>query len=342
MRSGVLVSLIVVALCAGAVAFERRSPLSAGDILVVSSGEPNDSASPAAQDPNGTWDPAEHLVADWESVAVNMGSLLLNPRVRPDVEPPGPQWSLSVTAIIDIIDSNGLIGWSHDATLVTAYDQDGRVVSSTTSSPSVRMYHQPQYMNRPTGPNGEWESVLLFNQVSLKLPMEPDAVYPEVLSRVEWTMNVLVADETETIDIPFEASETWVELIPGTEILVEQATVEEGKYQYRVKYRYDRAQVQYLFGGPIYLWNEQEPPAAAVLKLDVLDAKGRSLRALGGGSSSSGSSGGGSGNQMTGAASGSGACDACGTAATLQFTVVFNPYEQEARFVLEDIPVPRF
>jgi len=342
MRSRILASLIVIALCACVTAFEQAARLSPGAILIVSSGEPNDGAPVPAQDPNKTWDPAEHLVADWDSVAVNIGSLLMNPRRHPDGESPSTQWFLSVTSVVDIIDSNGLIAYSPAPTSVVALDQDGHAVSRTTGSLSVRMYERPDYVNGPVGPNGEWVSGLTMNHISLKLPMEPNAVYPEALSRVEWTMNVLVAGELKTIDIPFEPNETWVELTPGMEAQVEQAIVEEGKYQYRIKEKCDATKVDYLLGGILHLWNDEQPPAVAVWRRDVLNAEGRSIRDLGGGNFSSGGSGSGSNTQMILTTNGTGSCDACGTATTIRYTLVFGMYEQEARFVLADIPVPQF
>jgi len=204
------------------------------------------------------------------------------------------------------------------------------------------MYQQPQYMSRPTGPNGEWESVLLFNQVSLRLPMAPDAVYPDVLSRVEWTMNVLVAEETRSVDLAFEPNDVWVTLVPGMEVLVEKATVEETKYDYGLQLRYDTTQADYLSGGFIHLWNDQQPPRAALTKVEVLNAGGKSIRDFGGGSFGGSGSFHGEGSQRTGTLSGHGTCDTRGTAAILRFTFVSHMYEKEVRLAVENVPVPHF
>jgi hypothetical protein len=336
MRSGILVSLIVVVLCVCALGAERPAPFPRGDILIAAE-DPNGVVPPVEADLNKTWDPAEHLVADWESIAVSMTSRLYNVALKPDAKVEGPQWSLSLATIVDLVDSTGLIGWTTTPTSVLAFDELGRVVASGTSGSSmVRWYQQPRSLTAIPGFPGD----IFQNRFSLNLPVNPHTAYPDVLGRVEWTMDVLLAEEIKTVDVPFAVSEAWVELAPGMEILVEQATVEAGKYQYSIKTRYDRTKVDYLMSGSVHLWRDQQPPAAAVLKMDVLNAEGKSIRDLGGGGFSSGSSGSGSNNQMTGTARGSGSCEACGTAATIRYTLAFGMYEQGVRLAVENIPVP--
>jgi hypothetical protein len=333
MRSGVSFILIGVVLCACAAAAEQPAQFSPGDILIAANGDPNEGVPPAGSDPNKTWDPAAHLATDWEYISVSMTSQVYNPAVRPDATVQGPQWSMSLASIIDIVDSNGLIGWAQNPSSVKAYDQNGQViVNSTTDSPFVRWYQQPRSWSLPDS----FPSSMRLDRVSLNLAVEPNVDYPDVLSKVEWAMNVLVADEIKAVDVPFQPGETWVELTPGLEILVEQATVEEGKYQYRIQVKYDNTKVDYLLSGSISLWRDEALPPAAVLKMEVLNAEGQSLQ---GGSSGSYH---GSNGLMTGTASGSGSCATCGTATTIRYTLAFDLYEQEATFVLTDVPVPEF
>jgi hypothetical protein len=338
MRSGILVSLIVVVLCACAIGAERPAPFPRGDILIAAE-DPNGAVPPVEADLNKTWDPAEHLVADWESIAVSMTSRLYNGALKPDAKVEGPQWSLSLATIVDLVDSTGLIGWTTTPTSVLAFDELGRmIVGSTLDNPMMRWYQQPRSSSALPGFPGD----MFRNRFSLNLPVNPHATYPDLLGRVEWTMNVLLAEEIKTVDIPFEPNEAWIELAPGMEIMVEQATVEAGKYQYSIKTRYDRTKADYLMSGSVHLWRDQQLPAAAVLKMDVLNAEGKSIRDLGGGAFSGGSSASGSNNQMTGTARGSGNCQACGTAATIRYTLAFGMYEQGIRLAVENIPVPEF
>ncbi len=335
MRSGILIISIVVALCVRVTEAEQPAQVPPGDILIVASGEPNIPLPPAGADPNETWDPVEHLTADWESIAVNMTSRIRNPAFSRSAQVEGPQWSLSMMGMVYLLtDNSGLVGWSWIPTSVLALDREGRAVaSSTTNSQMVRWYTKPA-SRRP--------GVRAQNTISLNLPIDPNAAYPDLLGRVEWTMNVLLAEEVTTVEVPFQASEVWVELTPGMEILVERAIVDEGMYQYRIKIRHEATRVDYLIGGSIHLWGDDALPTAALVKMDVLNAAGESIRDLGGGDFSSSSSSVQSGGQWTYTESGNGTCSACGTAATIRYTLACNMYEREVRFVLQDIPMPSF
>ncbi len=203
----------------------------------------------------------------------------------------------------------------------------------------VRWYQQPPSMRLPAGLSDELASRLRSYHFSLSLPVAPaDVVYPEMLSRVEWSMYALLAKELKTVDIPFAAGDTWVELAPGMEVLMEQAVAEENRYEYRVKVKYDKAKADFLMGGSVHLWRDEAPPAAVVLETEVLNAEGQPVRDLGGGSFST--SGSGSNDEKTVTARGT--CDACGTATTLRYTLAFQLSEREIRFALENVPVPGF
>lgn len=340
MRSGILTCWIVVALCACATAMERPAQISPGDILITACGEPNDVI--GARDPNGTWDPAEHLVADWEYISVTMASSIYNPAVQPDAAAQGPDWSMSIVSVVDIVDGDGLIGWSTRPKSAEAFDESGNLVSSVTSSGSpVRWYQQPRSWSA-TDSTSALLSAVFRNRFSLSFPVDPETTYPAVFSRVNWSMNVLVAQEIKTVEIPFEVKNTWTEVTPGFEVMVVQADVEEGKYKYKLNAQYDSTQIDYLMGGSIHLWRDEALPSVAVIGLDVLNAEGQSIRSLDGGSFSSTASYAGTNGQMTGTATGSGSCSSCGTAATFRYTLAFDLYEQEANFVLENVPVPSF
>ena len=117
------------------------------------------------------------------------------------------------------------------------------------------------------------------------------------------------------LDQVADAPNAWGEMDPrGRDCVVEQATVEDAKYQYRIQIRYDSTDVDNLMGGSILLWHDEALPPVVLLDMDVLNAEGKSIRDLGGGSFTRSASYGGSNNQATGTESGSGSCDACGSA----------------------------
>lgn len=343
-RSFPMLSVFALCVCAAAAA-ERSNQFSSNDVLIVVTGEPNDPNLPAggpAPDPNQTWDTAAHLTATWESVSMSMTSQLYNPAVRPYQTTTGPQWSLALTSRIGVVDSNGLIGLSWTTGAAQAFDQDGREVARAPAPDSQsRFYVQPHYMSVLTGPEGAWVSEMSPSHFSVSLPAAPNAQYPSLLSRVTWCLNALVSNRVETVDVPFQPSDTWVELAPGLEILVEKAAVAGGKYEYTIQARWHAGQADYLSHGSLHLWHGEKPPAAIVIGMSILDAAGKPVQGSSGSFSSHGSYTV-SGDPLGGTSSGTGNCTTCGNATTIRYTLAFNTYEKELWFTLENVPVPHF
>ncbi|MEN6333829.1 MAG: hypothetical protein ABFE01_06170 [Phycisphaerales bacterium] len=331
MRNGIFVGLIVVALCACAVAVQP-SQISPGDILITAAGDP---AYRVAGDPNEPWDVAAHLSADWEYVSVTMTSQVYNPAMQSGSQTEGPQWSLGVSSVVNTLDKEGLLGWSMSPTSAQAYDQNGQVVfSSDSGDPIGRFYHQPT----------SWTLSALQDRFHLSFPVDPNAAYPEMFSRIDWTLGLLLVEETKTVDVPFETSDAWFELTPGFKVMVVEATASEGKYKYRLDVEYDPTKVDNLMSGSLHVWSDEVLPPAAALSMAVLNADGKAVMEVSGGNGGEtrGMHAGGSATLKTGQLTGSGSCSACGDAKTIRFTLGFNLYEQEATFTLEDVPVPEF
>jgi hypothetical protein len=292
----------------------------------------------AQGDVNDLWDPAAHFEPFWESVEVS--ARVYNPAESSESDP-NTQRQLTISAGARILDKTGLIGVNTSPGDVVAVDQDGTEIYDAEDGLSgSRWYRYVENIRRMVGPS-EWADEFGF---SLSVPMDPDRGYPESLSRVEWTMGALVADAFEVVDVPFEPNEAWIELMPGLEIMVAEASVEEGRYSYRIEAIYDPNVVEYRAGSTWHFWADEAPAAAMLLETEILNADGESVHEL----SQSGSfSGGGSSHSSedglrVATLRGSGSCSACGYAAIIRHTFALAPYEREARFVLEDIPVPGF
>lgn len=345
MRSRSFISLLLVVLCGSVVATGQTARLVHGDILIGSAGEPNDpnvSAPAPVADPNQPpWDPNTHLIAVWESVSASLASTLYNPAVKPEQKPEVLKRSLTIAGHVQVTDSNNLIGFCWTATGVLALDQNAKVVcNKPEENRGGRFYWTPTYFKKLQA--GAWVSEIQpYPMTGLDVTPDAGVPYPSTLSRVEWSMYALVAKTYKTVDVPLRASDQWIELAPNLEILVEKVTVEAGKYDYRIKCRYDGSKVSYVPGGATHLWPDETPPEVIVTKIDILDPNGNSITAQGGAFGSS-SSGGGSGNQMTGTTTGSGTCTVCGTATTIRYTMALDAYEKEVRFVLINVPVPGF
>ena len=173
--------------------------------------------------------------------------------------------------------------------------------------------------------------------VSLDFPMDPNAGYPVWLSQVSWSTKGLFAYAIRNVKVPFQASEQWIEILPDYSIMIEEAVVEEGRYSYVIKAKYEGPDSRP--SSHVFLREDEPLPQYIDMGMTFLDANGVDVRSYGGGFSG-GSSGGGSGTDYT--MSGRGSCDACGGVTTIQFQFAVDPYIEEMTFVLYDIPVPTF
>lgn len=253
-----------------------------------------------------------------------------------------PIWS-SISGNVEVIDSNGLLGLTVFTTGVLDLDQDGKeLFRGPDDQPFVgRIYNSPRTTRRPAGPGGGWVSEIRPYNFSVSMPLDPNKPYPILISHLQWSMYALVADTYETVDVPFKATADWIESVPGLEILVEQASVGEKCYQYRIKARYNQSQVWYQLGGFFSPRQNQVLPGRVLLEMQIVDAEGKPVNQSGGSFSSS-SSGTGSGDQMLTTSTGIGSCSTCGSAALIRYRFALKPYEREAHFILENVPLPGF
>ncbi len=336
MRRTSTISLIVVALGASVLAAGQAVPGMYGDIRIMAAGEPNDpNGLPAvpAGEPNQVWDPAAHFVATWESLTSM--SKLYNPASQKL-----PDRSLSIAARVDVIDTNGVIGFDRSEKAVLVLDEKGREVYSGKPLPSnyCHFYWPLQYIKKMVA--GQWVSELQPYNVAVEIPMDPNRPYPLVLSKVEWSMYALVPGQIKTVDVPFRPTTDWVTLTPGLEIKVDSITAENGKFDYKLSIRYSPSKVAWAATGTgVALWTRDPTPEVILTKLNILDPEGKSILDQSGGFGS-GFSAGGSADLATGTAHGTGDCSICGTATMFRFTLVLKPVQKELRFVLENVPVP--
>ena len=335
MRSRAFLGLTVITLCAWATAAEQPGQFSADEVR-IGAADPNG----PAPDPNQPWDPAQHLTATWESVYVEMSSGIYNPALLPNMRPSGPQYFLSLSIRMNVVDSNGLIGLSYSPASAQALNRNGQAVCSMPADSSLSRYYQPV---RPTsvlamGPNGTVTvTTMLASHVYVSMPLDPGARLPSVLDKVVWSTNLLLAEEQKTIEVPFAVSDTWIELAPGLEILVEKAFAEEQEYEFSIKARWRSAQADYTSRGSVYLYREAKPVEAIVLGMDILDDQGKLIPG--------GTSGGNYTDVqgvMLGSNIGSGYGPACGRAKTIRYTLALGAYEKAVQFAVDSVPVPAY
>jgi len=300
----------------------------------------------AQTDTNARWDPNTHLLAYPRTCQLSADYFL--------PEQGEAIWTsfdrkISLSGRIAVPDPNGLIGLSKYPTDIQAWDELGNPLESGSDDDDKVIYVPLEYAATLWVPTMEWMLDAVPYDFSLALRLDPDSPFPTALSRVEWSMTVLLSDRFEVIDIPYAETEDWTELVPGLEMLVSQAYAAEGQYNYVLQSRFDPGRVvhrdyrdrgSWEDGG--YPWTETKAPELVVIAIDVLDAQGHSVHYQG---SDAGSATVGAYRELFAepavvARHGIGNCQACGQAASFRLTLAYEPYEQEVRLSLEDVAVP--
>jgi hypothetical protein len=338
MRSRALIGLAVVTLCAWVTAGAWAAQSSADEAQIVSAGEPAGTVSAAAQDPNTPWDPTKHLTATWQYVYLETVTFLYNPAVMGNMTPSGPSWYFMLDGRVAVVDSNGLLGLSSSAVSARAMDAAGHVILTVPASTNPYRSYQPLRSTSAysVGANGMLTTTqILGSSFFVDFPMTAGTRLPSTFGRIEWSSYVLLAKETKTVDIPFAVSDTWIELAPGLEILVEKALAEEEEYQFSIKVRWQSAQADYTSRGSLYLSGAMKPPASMVMSMQVLDNKGKLIPGGTEGGSYTSMQG-----VMIGNHVGSGYGPTCGDATTIRYTLARDAYEQAVQFAVENVPVP--
>ena len=324
---------------------------------VAAAGEPNELVAEA----NEPWIAAEHLAPGWESMT--LATRLFNHEIPID-RPMPPRRSLSFGGWMYVIDPNGLIGLSEVVKSAKVFDEVGYRIQVEYTPQATTRYGPPlqgpsyQPLEYRTKVDADTKLRIAspepFN-FTIDMSMGYNAPFPLALSRLEWSMSALRSDHIEAIDIPFAPTGNWTELVPGLEVLVEQATVEEGKYRYRMKTRYDPNRISYLdvrdsppcytgHGPDVpYSWPWHAYPEMIVTAIDMLDAEGNSVTTqsteyrISGGTTFKDS-----GGQRIVTQQYTGTCSECTKAAFIRHVIAFKPYNQDLQFVLENVPVPTF
>ena len=275
------------------------------------------------------WTPSDCFVPAWERVTLS--TVLSNPDEVSSAGGYESKQTLTISCNLYKADLRNLISDMafFMPSKVSAVDEQNNVYTNedTDSFFHVRIDTTPRPSFLPEMPA----------HVSLSFPMDPNAGYPVWFSQVSWSTKGLFVYAIRTVKVPFQSSEQWIELLPDYRIMIEEAVLEEGKYSYVIKAKYegpDSRPSNYVF-----LRADEPVPQYIDMGMTFLDAKGVDVRSY---SSSGGFSSGGGGSDTDYTFSGRGSCSACGGVTTIQFQFAVDPYIEEMLYVLYDIPVPTF
>jgi hypothetical protein len=275
------------------------------------------------------WTPSDCFVAAWERVTLS--SVLSNPDEVSSASGYESQRTLTISCNLYKADQRNLIS---DTTFlrpskVSFVDEQNNEYTYDNSDSFFSIHIDttplpPLLADRP-------------EHISLSFPTDPNAGYPASFSQVSWSLQGLFAHAIRTVKVPFQASEQWIEILPDYNVLIEEAVVEEGKYSYAMKAKYEGPDSRP--SSHVFLRGDEPVPQYIDMGMTFRDANGVDVRSYegGGGFSSSGS---GSNTDYT--LSGHGSCNACGGVTTIQFQFAVDSYIDEMLYVLYDIPVPTF
>jgi hypothetical protein len=248
-----------------------------------------------------------------------LSSMLYNPAEDPDLAAKGTTRTLSVAGYVNINTAGKVLGTILTASDVKAVTETGaELTGSRHMSSSWRSY-------------SDFGIVHGQASTSLDFPMDPNRGYPVLLKEVSWSLCALMYQQERWIDVPFQVTGQWVQLVPGIKVQFSQAVSQDGVYRYQFGGQYEGPGNP--FNNHVSVHEYSPLPWYVVTKMQLLDAKGLPVKPETGSSSMSGSAG-------TAACSGNGECDTCGGVKTVRFWVVTGLYEIKLPFVVTDVPVP--
>ncbi len=215
---------------------DKRLPQCMGVVVLLMSGALSvpSGASECAGDPNeAEWDVTDRFAFVWDSVEVS--SQIFNPSYTGRRDLYECQRKLVIVGKVHILDSNDLVGMQvNDPTVLQVIGSDGNDVAWTP--PPIRPPRQYQELKY------EWvlaqrlppepESVLQPYDVSVSFCVDPNHKPLSSLPLLQWHASALYAEDVIEVDVPFAASDDWLEVAPGVQIRVTKATVECCDYVY--------------------------------------------------------------------------------------------------------------
>jgi len=274
------------------------------------------------------WTPSDCFVPAWERVTLS--TELSNPEEVSSASGYESKRTLTISCNLYKTDLRNLISGTSflRPSTVSAVDElNNEYTYSSDSFLSIHIDTTPLPSFLPERPA----------HISLSFPLDPNAGYPVLFSQVSWSIKGIFAHAIRTVKVPFQTSEQWIEILPDYSILIEEAVLEEGKYSYVIKAKYEGPDSRP--SSHVFLIRDEPVPKYIDMGMTFLDAKGIDVRSY---SSSGGFGSGGSGSNNEYTFSGEGSCSSCGSVATIQFKFAVDCYIDEMSYVLYDVPVPTF
>ena len=256
-------------------------------------------------------DYSSNFVAIWDTVDLSV--TLCNAQEGLEGSTMTQDRTLSITGVVDVLDSEHVMGISTDNMKITRVLNESKSAIQCVSP--FFMQNIPTY-HKLAGPE----------PFTIRLNLEQNETWPLGLSTVECEIVALYARDYEVFDIPFALSDQWIVLKPGIRVWVEQAQCDGNEYSYVLRIRYEGTDPT-QFETSRYT---NHLPDDMVIQIQLLDAQGALVTESETGSFRI---------DNTNIRIGKGhAADV----QTLRFKLATNPRNEIITLLLSDLPVPIF
>lgn len=256
-------------------------------------------------------DYSDNFAALWDRVDLSV-SLCNTQEDRPDAGAPMTR-SLSITGVVDVLDSENVMGISTDNMKVVYILNETESAFQCLSPYSVQ--------NIPT-----YRGIETPVPFTIQLSLGDNEAWPLALSSVECQVAALYTEGYEVFDIPFAPTDQWIALKPGIHVQVEQALCDGLGFGYVLRIRYEGKDPT-LFQMSRYT---NHLPDDLVMQIELLDAAGISVPEASTGSFRI---------DNTNIRTGKGAAPEI---QTIQFRLATKPRSETITLRMTDLPVPAF
>jgi hypothetical protein len=296
----------------------------------------------------------------WLAVNYNRNVTIINPSAFPraiQLPSTGPQngEALTLTCQIEFLDPNRVLGAAIEGIVTRAVDGAGRDVNMAPApAPSYRYYTAPSRRPTPTRPPvvSRWEAFLRsvlrlpsphanfrprlvdeWQPTSMNVRLSPDSVHASAgeIRRVQGYFYAVIPESMESIDVPFEPNDAWIQLTPDVEIQVQEAACSGSTYRFCIATR-GQGSVPTVNAQDSLSLLRREMPGRFVSSLRFLGVDGKPVAHVSGG-------GGGGFGGNAGSVSGSGGV--AGPVQAFRFIIAVKPTEHKIPFEFEHVPLPK-
>jgi hypothetical protein len=286
-------------------------------------------------------DLTQRFEARWKSIVLS--ATVLNRLGSREGGVSSPNWTLTVGGEVEILDCNDLVGTGASPIEITkvigADGNDVEAVFAADAAGSWRSYRRLEYYYP-----GVWDSSLgTYRQtakpydLSVSLGIDPNKALVSSLAVIEGYIYALYAENTIEIDVPFRASEDWVQSAPDLQTCVISAGLDCCNWMYHTALKSTTASLGAL-GDRLDL--EDHVADYIVLEVQVFALPDPGIRMFAAskivGSSSQAGAGGFYGVDCLGEVADRGYPGV----KTVRHIIAAHPIEVKIPFALRDIPMP--